>query len=216
MKWPGNPHGNLSLVHELVVGQIGMLIGAPVRPTMLVFVDGALVRGAYANGIRLPEGTYIGSEMLQDVEEGTQVSRVARDGNSERFAYYLALWDLCMGTDLQLIYHLAEHDQVWSIDHGLWFDSIEGDWTPDLLTASVMEPWAWPDEVELRTLSSSALLSVAEAVEGLSCEDLAMTIGAVPVEWGVADEALRTLASFVFSRRAGVAARLRAAADDRS
>ncbi|WP_328525034.1 HipA family kinase [Kribbella sp. NBC_00359] len=184
MKWPGNPHGNLSLVHELVVGRIGALIGAPIRPTALVYVDDALVRDSYANGIRLPGGTYVGSEMLRDVEESTQITRVARDGNSERFAYYLALWDLCLGTDLQLLYHLAERDRVWSIDHGLWFDSIEGDWTPDLLAARVKTEWPWPEEVQLRSLQVAALSAAAESVDGLSCDDLARTIGEVPLEVG--------------------------------
>jgi hypothetical protein len=198
MKWPGNPHGNLSLVHELVV-----------------YVEDALVRDSYANGTRLPGGTYVGSEMLRDVEESTQITRVARDGNSERFAYYLALWDLCLGTDLQLLYHLAERDRVWSIDHGLWFDSIEGDWTPDLLAARVKTPWPWPDEVQLGSLKVAALSAVAESVDLLSSHDLARTIGEVPLEWGVADETLRTLAFFVYSRRTKVSERLREAAEGR-
>lgn len=32
LKWPGNPHGILSLAHEMIVARVGRLIGAPVRP----------------------------------------------------------------------------------------------------------------------------------------------------------------------------------------
>ncbi|TDU89673.1 hypothetical protein EV138_3248 [Kribbella voronezhensis] len=213
LKWPGNPHGNLSLAHELIVARIGQLIGAPVRPTPLVYVDRALVESYFIDGQRLPSGLYVGSELLPDVEEHTSITRVARDGNAQRFAHYLALWDLCLGTDLQLLYHLPEHDQVWSIDHGLWFDSLEGDWTQTLLSGRINEPWPWPDEVLPRGLDRKALTAAASAVAALTIGDLAGAIGSVPLEWGISDHALCTLALFVHARRSTVANRLRNAAE---
>jgi hypothetical protein len=215
MKWPGNPHGNLSLVHELVVGRLGARIAAPVRPTALIRVDEALVEGQYVDGSRLPAGVYLGSELLRDVEEGTNIARVARDGNSTRFAFYLALWDLCLGSDLQLLYHLAEHDQVWSIDHGLWFDSLEGDWTSNHLAQRSGEPWPWPPDISARALDETARRNAADAVEGLSCADLADVMSQVPLQWSVADDVLRTLAKFIYERRSLVAQRLRDAVGDR-
>jgi HipA-like protein len=213
LKWPGNPHGNLSLAHELIVARIGEVIGAPVRPTCLVFVDQALVESYYIDGQRLPSGLYVGSELLPDVEEHTSISRVARDGNAQRFPHYLALWDLCLGTDLQLLFHLSEHHQVWSIDHGLWFDSQEGDWTSDLLSARVNRPWPWPAEELPNGLDDGALVAAADAVGGLTMENLAGAIGCVPLEWGISDGALRTLALFVYDRRSVVAKRLRDVAE---
>jgi len=213
LKWPGNPHGNLSLAHELIVARVGELIGAPVRPTHLVYVDQALVESYYIDGHRLPSGVYVGSELLPDVEEHTSITRVTRDGNARRFPHYLALWDLCLGTDLQLLFHLSEHHQVWSIDHGLWFDSLEGNWTSDHLSARVNVPWPWPNEGLLRGLDGVALAAAADAVGGLTMENLASAIGCVPLEWGVSDQALRTLALFVHTRRSAVAKRLRDAAE---
>jgi hypothetical protein len=212
LKWPGNPHGNLSLAHELIVARVGELIGAPVRPTRLVSVDQALVESYYIDGQRLPSGLYVGSELLPDVEEHTSITRVTRDGNAQRFPHYLALWDLCLGTDLQLLFHLSEHHQVWSIDHGLWFDSLEGDWTADLLSVRVNEPWPWPDQVLPKGLDGAALAAAADAVGRLTIEDLAGVIRCVPLEWGVPDHVLRTLALFVDARRSPVAKRLRDAA----
>jgi hypothetical protein len=202
------------MVHEVVVGHLGARISAPVRPVALIGVDDALVSDQYVDGWRLPAGTYIGSELLGDVEEHTRITRVSRDGNATRFASYLALWDLCLGSDLQLLYHLAEHDQVWSIDHGLWFDSLEGDWTPEHLAGRAAEPWAWPD-IDVRALDDEALHRAADAVESLTCTNLAEVMSQVPLEWGVADDALRTLAEFVHRRRGLVAQRLRDAVGDR-
>lgn len=208
MKWPGNPHGNLSMAHEVVVGRLGARISAPVRPIALIGVNDALVNDQYVGGSRLPAGIYVGSELLSDVEEHTSITRVSRDGNANRFASYLALWDLCLGSDLQLLYHLAEHDQVWSIDHGLWFDSLEGDWTPEHLAGRADESWSWP-EIDVNALDEVAVRTAADAVESLTCTDLAEVMSQVPLQWGVADDALRTLAKFVHGRRGLVAQRLR-------
>lgn len=203
------------MVHEVVIGRLGTRIGAPVRPVALIDVDAALVSDQYIDGSRLPAGVYVGSEVLRDVEEHTRITRVGRDGNAARFAFYLALWDLCLGSDLQLLYHLAEHHQVWSIDHGLWFDSLEGDWTPEHLAGRANEPWPWPPDIDVRALEAQALRSAADAVDDLSCADLAEVMRHVPLQWGVADDALRTLAKFVHGRRGLVAQRLREAVGDR-
>lgn len=215
MKWPGNPHGNLSMVHEVVVGCLGAHIAAPVRPIALIAVDEALVSDQFVDGSRLPAGPYVGSELLDDAEEQTTITRVSRDGNATRFAFYLALWDLCLGSDLQLLYHLAERDQVWSIDHGLWFDSLEGDWTPEHLADRADDPWPWPPDIDVKALDVEALRKAADAVDSLTCGDLTEVMIQVPLEWGVADDALRTLAKFVHGRRGLVSQRLRDAVGDR-
>ncbi|TCM45556.1 hypothetical protein [Kribbella sp. VKM Ac-2568] len=213
LKWPDNPHGSLSLAHKMIVAQVGQLIGAPVRPVALIHVDPALVEDYYIGGERPVAGTFFASELLHDVEEHTTITRVARDGNSHRFPHYLALWDLCLGTDLQLLYHLTEHHQVWSIDHGLWFDSLEADWSPDLLAERVDKHWPWPEEALPAGLDGSAFRSAADAVDGLTGTDLANIMGSVPLESGVSDQSLRALAMFIHARRPTVSQRLRESAD---
>lgn len=214
LKWPGNPHGNLSLLHEVVVAAVGELLGAPVRRISLISVDAALVTDTYAkDGRRLPTGLYAGSELLADVEENTVIDGVRRDGNSSRFAYFLALWDLCLGTDLQLLYHLAANDQVWSIDHGLWFDSLEVNWSPEHLAKRDGLPWDWPDTAEGQPFSADALRGAAAAVDALTCKDLADVMSGVPLTWSIADGTLLTLARFIYERRSAVSERLREAAE---
>jgi hypothetical protein len=78
LKWPDNPHGNLSLAHEMIVAKVGQLIDAPVRPAALVHVDPALVEDYYIGGERPVAGTYFASELLHDVEEHTTITRCAR------------------------------------------------------------------------------------------------------------------------------------------
>lgn len=212
LKWPGNPHGNVSLVNELVVARVGQLIGAPVRPIALVHVDAALVDGYFASGRTVPAGIHFGSELLPEVEETTEIIRVEKDGNAERFPRFLALWNLCMGTDLQLLYHVSNEHQVWSIDHGLWFDSHEGDWTPSLLQAWKDQSWSWPEGRQPAGLSARVLHDVASSVEELSILSLGSVVAEVPVEWGVPDDHLYSLAKFLHNRRALVAGELRIAA----
>lgn len=212
LKWPGNPHGNRSLVNELVVARIGELLGAPVRPARLVTVDGDLTEGFFAGGHSLPGGTYFGSELLTNVEETTEIVRVKRDGNAERLPRFLALWSLCLGQDLQLLYHLSKDDQVWSIDHGLWFDNYEADWNVDLLNSAVDEHWSWPEDEKPIGLDATALVAAADSLSNLTVETLARIVGEVPPEWGVPDVELRALATFVHSRRDLIDSQLRASA----
>jgi hypothetical protein len=160
----------------------------------------------------LPAGLYFGSEVLTDVEEHTAIVRTGSDGNASRFAYYLALWDLCLGTDLQLLYDVGQQDQVWSIDHGLWFDSLESDWSPELLQRRVGQPWDWPATPLPRGLDRAAFIGAADAIDALTAVDLADVMADVPLEWGVSDNALRDLALFVHTRRPAVAKRLRESA----
>lgn len=209
LKWPGNPHGTVSLVNELVVARIGGLIEAPVRPVSLVHVEPDLAEGYFASGHPIPAGTYFGSELLTDVEETTEILRVSRDGNAQRFPKFLALWSLCLGTDLQLLYHVSSDHQVWSIDHGLWFDSHEGDWTPELLSRWANDAWPWPEGQRPQGLNPAALHEAADALTALTSDSLALVVGEVPTEWGIADTDLRALAKFVYQRRDLIARQLR-------
>lgn len=209
LKWPGNPHGNLSLVNELVVARIGQLIDAPVRPVSLVYVDPELTTGFRANGLPIPGGTYFGSELLADVEEATEILRVEHDGNAQRFPRFLALWELCLGADLQLLYHVSNDHQVWSIDHGLWFDNQEGDWTPSLLQQWRQVAWSWPDAGRPKGLDPTGLHGAADAVLSISLQSLAQILAEVPQDWGIQDKNLAALAEFIYYRRNLVANQLR-------
>lgn len=206
-KWPGNPHGNLSLFHELAVAGIGLELGSPVRPVKLVEVDAGLVEGLRIDGVQVPSGRFIGSELLVPSEEVTQIDRVSRDGNNHRYAHLHALYDLCMGADLQLLHAAAADDEVWSIDHGLWFCSMESDWTEDWLRGNIKTPGGWA--VRPAGVDAGAYLEAADRVDSLSADRLANTWAGLPTEWGIEAQRQTALARFVLERRAGVSSRMR-------
>lgn len=191
------------------MARVGELIDAPVRPVRLIYVDDALTDGIRVDGYALPGGTHVGSEVLPQAEELTTVDRISHDGNARRFAAYLALWELCLGTDPQLLYDLSQSDTVWSIDHGLWFESLESDWTEEHLDSRIDEPWPPPRGSQLGGLAADALLDAADRLGDLSEQELSRGVAAVPLEWGVSDEQLTTLAAFIDKRRVRVAKRLR-------
>lgn len=206
-KWPDNPHGNLSLFNELVVAGVGGALGAPFRPVKLVEVSDELVADLRIDGQRLPGGTYIGSELLEHSEESTEVSRVASDGNRERYPFLLAVFDLCLGDDMQLLHDQDDDQAVWSIDHGLWFWSTEGDWSPATLASMMQSSGMWG--ARPRGLSVEALLQAADGVDHLKADDLAPIWASTPTAWGIDDEHRAALLQFVLDRRSGVSGRLR-------
>lgn len=207
-KWPGNPHGNMSLAHEWVVARLGAQLGAPVAPGVLLFVDEELLGDTYVDGDRLPGGVWFGSRLVSGVESQV-LDNARRDGNPDRIPRFLALWALCLGCDAQFMYAKADDDQIWSIDHGLWFGSHEGDWTEQWLLECIASSWDLPDWHGSRAVRDAAYQEAAEAVEGITSADLGEIVGNVPVEWGIPDQSLEALASFVHGRREAVADQLR-------
>jgi hypothetical protein len=211
-KWPGNPHGNKSLVNEWVVLKLGEEIGAPVRPGALVQVEQEFIGDLRFNGVAPSPGTFFGSRFQAGSEEQTQIGFVGKDGNAERFARFLALWELCMGDDAQFLYSHTDDLQVWSIDHGLWFNCMEGDWTPAQLAAWTEESWEWPEGRFPAGLSARELHEAANSLDRLTSGAIGRAVGGVPVDWEVPDDELYALAYFIHCRRGAVASRLRAAA----
>lgn len=210
-KWPGNPHGALSMAHEWIVSRLALSLAAPACEGVLIYVDSDLVQGLSIGGVQPRGGVWFGSRFVNGVES-TRIERVSRDGNAQRVPAYLALWNLCLGCDEQFIYDQSSDSQVWSIDHGLWFDSHEGDWTPELLARAVERGWDQPDWSGSRRVDPRSLHEAATALEQLSSETIGDVVGNVPVEWKVSDEQLLALGEFIHNRRKPVAQLLRSAA----
>ena len=202
-KWPGNPHGAQSLVHEWVVARIGQLLGAPVCTPELVEVHSAVVHGQTGNGVPFPPGVYFGSRQQTGVE--TQVvDHVRDDGNPHRFARLLALWELCLGQDAQYLYCHADEEQVWSLDHGMWFNSLESPWTPRELATWTDTRWDLPPG-KLAGISGSELRDVAVSVSLITESDVTVILAEIPLDWNVRDDELQSLGEFILARRHVVA-----------
>lgn len=209
-KGPGNPHGNLSLAHEWVISELSRALQGPLPVGVLIEVDDSLLIGASVNGTPRTGSTWFGSRVILG-EEATYLQHANHDGNSHRLPYYLALWHLCLGVDPQFVYERAEHDRVWSIDHGLWFDNAAGDWTElGGLNSLAGCRWEDPQWRGVRKLDVQACLEAATEVEALTGEVVGEIVGSVPVEWGISDDDLEHLAEFILTRRPITAATLRA------
>lgn len=206
-KWPGNPHGDQSLAHEWIVSQLGKWLGAPVAEPALLAVDSALVQGVTPNGIALPGGIYFGSR-FQNGSESTKVEWVDRDGNADRFAPLLALWEWCLGEDSQYLYNAEEDLQVWSIDHGLWFATHDKPWSAQRMTAWTGIDWEWPEGQQFG-ISQDSLLHAADRVGAVVEADLIGILAGVPVSWSVTDETLAAIGEFLLTRAPTVEESLR-------
>ncbi|PPI53163.1 hypothetical protein C5D35_09520 [Rathayibacter toxicus] len=210
MKPPGNPQGSRTLVAEAVAYGLGRLIGAPVPNNVLVEIPPSL-RWDYASGEYLNGGVGHGSEHIEDVVVADDWGVYSqRDDNRRRQAFILTLWDLCMGVDPQWLHQVTADYSIWTFDHGFWLAG-EVDWSIDSLRKIGTSPWQY--DLDPSVASASALREAADRICHLSLATIQEVTGSVPLEWGTTSGEMSELASILFLRAEGVAARLRAAAN---
>ena len=214
VKVPGNPQGDQVLVNEVIVGEVGKLIGSPVRDRVLITVPPELTRwSGYPAAPSTAPLTAHGSLHLANAVDADELLHTKRGRNSERQAAIVGLWDLCVGEDPQWLYETSAGHAIWSYDHGLWFTTGEGDWHRNVLRDLLRTEATLPDEP--RSLDAVSLRAVADRILALEVGDILSVVSGVPVEWGTGDVDLEAMAWFLYNRRADVAARLRCRADSR-
>ncbi|MFV0320333.1 MAG: hypothetical protein ACK5IN_08250 [Microbacterium sp.] len=215
VKVPGNAQGNQVLVNEVIVAEVGRLIGAPVRERALVRVPSSVAAWSEfpVRGVVGPLVAHASHHVPGAVDDD-ELRYTKRDDNARRQAAMAGLWDLCVGEDPQWLYETAASYSVWSYDHGLWFTTGEGDWD-----RNVLERLA---DVDSRipklpaAVSRERLSEVADVIDELTPDQLLTAVSLVPVEWGTDDGDLETMAWFLYSRRRPVAERLRKRAEPAS
>ncbi|MBS1905483.1 MAG: hypothetical protein JST33_02715 [Actinobacteria bacterium] len=208
VKVPGNPQGDQVLVNEVIVGELGRLIGAPVRERVLIRIPPSISRwDMFPAGRSDAPLIAHGSLHVPGAIDDDDLRYTRRDDNARRQSAMVALWDLCLGEDPQWLYETTAAYSMWSYDHGLWFTTGEGDWEESVLRRLVTTDGTFP---HIPTgLDRRRLLDVADAILGLTPEALLSVMSAVPVEWGTDDRSLEAMAWFLFRRREPVAQRLR-------
>lgn len=215
VKVPGNEQGNQVLVNEVIVGELGRLLDAPVRERVLITIPAAITGWAE---FPIPSSARPllahGSLHLPNAIDADELRHTRRGQNTERQAALVGLWDLCVGEDPQWLYDTSAADAVWSYDHGLWFTTGEGDWDEGVL-AKLLDVVATLPNIP-RAIDKPRLRAMAADIRGLTPEALLSVMSAVPVEWGTDDRDLEAMAWFLFRRRGPVADRLERRADDRS
>ncbi|KJL49367.1 hypothetical protein RS84_00075 [Microbacterium hydrocarbonoxydans] len=207
-KVPGNPQGDRVLVNEVIVEEVGRLIGAPVCRRALALVPPSSSRWTDFP-VRPSEHPLVAHASLHvpGAVDDDALAYTRRDDNARRQASLLALWDLCVGDDEQWLYDASNSSSIWSYDHGLWFTTGEGDWD-----TSVLERLADLDGAFRNPpagLSKEALLQVADRLESLTPDSYVRAMSAVPLEWGASDHDLESMAWFLYYRAPAVAARTR-------
>lgn len=214
LKVPGNQQGDVVLVNEVIVAELGRTLGAPVRPRVPVRIPAELARGwrLYPAPVRTESVIAHGSLHLEHAMDEDRLKHAARDDNPRRQARLLGLWDLCVGDDAQWLYDASHDLSVWSYDHGFWFTTGEGDWDESVLARLIDLDGTWSDQTP-RAIDGEALREFANDVERLDPNTLLAIMARVPVEWGAADHDLEAMAWFLHRRRLGTAARLRAMAN---
>ncbi|MGX5772672.1 hypothetical protein ACWKWN_18165 [Microbacterium trichothecenolyticum] len=208
VKVPGNPQGNQVLTNEVIVGEVGRVLGAPVRERVLVTVPPA-VSGWTEFPVRYSGFaiTAHGSHHVPGAVDDDELRYTKRDDNARRQAAIVGLWDLCLGEDPQWLYETGAAYSMWSYDHGLWFTSGEGDWDEAVLERLVATDGSLPKLPA--GVNRERMREVADAIENLTPELLLSVVSEVPVEWGTDDRDLEAMAWFLFARRSPVAKRLR-------
>lgn len=208
VKVPNNPQGNQVLVNEVIVGELGRVLGAPMRERALVKVPVSVTQwDDYPVQASTTPVLAHASLHVPSAEDADDLHYTKRDDNARRQAAIAALWDLCVGEDAQWLYDTASSYTIWSYDHGFWFATGEGDWNAHVLAR--MLAVASPLADLPRAVDSGEFLRMADAIDTLTPAVLLGIMSEVPVQWGTGDEDLEAMAWFLFNRRTSVAERLR-------
>lgn len=190
-EWPEVP------VNEIVAAEVGKAIGAPVLDWAVVDIPPSLQRRRVGTHGLLGSKPMFGSKNLELSRHADTVGSVKKDGNPNRFPFLVALWYLCNAEDIQMLYSEAEEQQVWSIDHGYWFGSLEG---PRKLF-SPSERAGRPEIPRLREGTAvEAWEAVAERLRSLAASDLEHVPKMIPSEWQVDPSEVHDMTNYVLER----------------
>lgn len=203
-KSPNSPHQVHAVVNEVAVGIIGHHMMAHVRPWAIIHVPDSLVgtkiRSKY-DEYSLPTEVY-GSRLLRFASlsyvEGT-IPCLVDDDNAHNVPKLIALWLLCNPQeDIQILIEKANDNSIWSIDHGLWFDSMEAPWQ----LSTLEEPCGKPRIPRINTPIPSDCWD--EAIASLDSVDASIKEElweAVPGAWSVQRSDCDALIDYALGRK---------------
>jgi hypothetical protein len=194
-------------VTEQIVGRLAALIDAPACEVALVRLD-AIAGWEFRPGSgRVVEAGWAHSSVAVDpAVETRSLEHRADDDNRRRHCGIYALCDWLAGSDVQWLYGLSEDNAYYSHDHGFYLTGPE--WTPATLTAERDAPYTL--SISPNQLDRGELTRLADALDGLSRQDIEKELSKLPGDWPVTDDELSAVAEFAHHRRGLVAARLRA------
>jgi hypothetical protein len=194
-------------VNEQIVGRLGTVIGACVCSPQLVYIPAALAGWEFRpGGHLLQEGWAHGSLLTPNAVETHALDHRAQDHNAHRHAGIYALHDWLGGSDPQWLMDTAAENRYFSHDHGHYL------WGPDWTTQTLAQNRDQAAELAVAAggLDVDEVERLAAALEGLTQEEIDVTLRTLPREWSVTDDELEAVADLAGYRARAVAARLRA------
>lgn len=206
-----DPADRTSVAIEMIVAQVGRLIGAPVVDAALMRIPPELLGQEIKPGVPISSTVAHASLALDQCDELGRPQLIARsqDDNRRRHAGVYALFDWFMGCDQQWLYDLSDDRRLYSHDHGLYLPPLgRGYWTEAELSSAVHLPHVLPDDPA--GLSPSGVTVVADALCAVQRSDLVAVLSRVPVSWSVTNSDLEALGWFLENRAPEVADRLNA------
>lgn len=198
-------HGREAVVNEVAASIVGLRLGAHIRPWKIIYVPESLHGHMIGESIwryRLTGTPLFGSLNLHTatLHQGFGViPYVNDDANYNHIPKLIALWLLCnVQDDIQILTDNDDDNSIWSIDHGLWFDSEPYPWqlTPPERAGGT------PRIPLLRTeIPNSSWDKAINALDNLDTTLREELQEAIPIEWAIPAHETDKLMNYVLSRK---------------
>ena len=184
-------------VNEIVSAEVGRVIGAPVCEWAVIEPGefaGELIQGNVISDLPL-----FGSRVVQTAQEKDTLDYLNHDGNQERIPRLVALWYLCNAVDIQVLYKHENDFQIFSFDHGYWFDSQE---PPGRQLISFHQPAGRPEIPAIPGhIKKDNWQAAINAVDALEYSDLHHITDMIPPEWNQSKQGMDEILHYVLGRQ---------------
>ncbi len=127
-------HCGKAIVNEQIVARLGILLGAPVCPTLLVEIPAELCE-IEPQMKDISPGLAHAIEFVDNCSDRAGIDHTHVEKNRERFACLEVLYTWMYAGDHQLIYQTVPPHLVYSVDHGHFFPGGPN-WTTQTLASA--------------------------------------------------------------------------------
>ena len=185
------------LVNDHLVARLGELLSAPVTAAALVDIPQALIN-IEPQVAHMPSGKSHGSKWIEDCTDRLTFEHAHLPENRHRFALLAILysWAGCW-SDHQFIYKKALPHEVFSVDHGHFFQSGP-DWTISGLQGA---PPAVLDPVfNACALTPVELRSAGRSLKSVDLSDVSAIVNWIPTDWGLASDERAVMIDYLVRR----------------
>jgi hypothetical protein len=187
------------LVNDHLVARLGELLGAPVTTTALVDIPQALIT-IEPQVAHIPSGISHGAKWIEDCTDRLTFEHAHLPENRHRFALLAILysWAGCW-SDHQFIYKKAAPQEVFSVDHGHFFQSGPN-WTISGLQGA--PPVVLDPVFGACALTPVELRSAARSLKSVDLSDVSAIVNWIPTDWGLSSDERAAMIEYLVRRHA--------------